>query len=125
MSDHEMSAAEYVASKKRGNKYGAVRTEVDGVVFASKAEARRYGELKLLERAGTIRELVLQPEYSLAVKGNTIGKYIADFVYIDNETGKRIVEDVKGRTATMTPLYRWKKRHMRAQYGIEVQEVEA
>lgn len=121
MSD-EMSAAEYVASQKRGNKYGAVRTEVDGITFDSRAEARRYSELKLLERAGAIRELVLQQEYSLGVKGNTIGKYVADFVYIDNETGRRVVEDVKG---VRNPLYKWKKRHMKAQYGIDILEVEA
>jgi hypothetical protein len=107
---------------KRGNKYGAVRTEVDGIVFDSKAEARRYGDLKLMEQAGEIRELVLQPRYDLTVQGVTIGKYIADFAYIDNKTGARIVEDVKG---VKTPLYRWKKRHVKAQYGIDVREIEA
>ena len=122
MSDHEMSAAEYVASKKRGNKYGAVRTEVDGVVFASKAEARRYSELRLLEQGGVIRDLVLQPAYDLDVNGTRVARYIADFAYWDNERNERIVEDVKG---VKTPVYRLKAKMMRAQYGIDIVEVEA
>lgn len=123
-SPDQMSAEEYnrLMQAEKRHKYSAEAMVVDGIRFDSKAEARRYGELKLMERAGAIRDLVLQQQYSLAVKGNTIGHYVADFVYIDNDTGKRIVEDVKG---VKTPLYRWKKRHMRAQYGIEVVEVDA
>lgn len=45
------------------NKYKAVKTTVDGIKFDSKAEARRYTQLKLLERAGQI-----QPDIILQVK---------------------------------------------------------
>ena len=48
-----------------------------------------------------------------------IGKYIADFeFYLPN--GTRVVEDAKG---VRTALYRWKKRHVEAQYGITIVEV--
>jgi hypothetical protein len=115
---------------KRPHKYGAKPTVVDGIRFASMKEARRYGELKLLERAGEIRGLHLQPRYTLYVSPlpphhringpcEEVGSYIADFGYFDRR-GDHIVEDVKG---FKTPLYRWKKRHVEAQYGITIREV--
>lgn len=109
------------------HKYGAQRTEVDGISFASKREAARYGELKLLERAGEIRGLALQPPYALLVPMlkdpleafKHVGTYVADFVYY-TKSGEKVVEDVKG---FKTPLYRWKKKHVEAQYGITIREV--
>jgi dsDNA-binding SOS-regulon protein len=65
------------------SKYGAVRTEVDGISFASKKEARRYSELKLLERAGEIADLQLQPRFPLTVNGVRVCTYVADFQYRD------------------------------------------
>lgn len=81
------------------NKYGAVRTEVDGISFASKAEARRYGELILLSKAGQIKTLVLQPRFKLIVKDVLICTYVADFQYYDVAKGCDVVEDVKGMIA--------------------------
>lgn len=103
-------------------KYGAKKTEIDGITFDSRMEARRYSELKLLEHGGAIRDLVLQPAFTLTVNGTKLGTYVADFAYTDNETGETVTEDVKGYK---TPMYRWKKRHVKAQYGIEIQEVQA
>ena len=100
------------------SKYHAQPTIVDGIRFDSKAEARRYGELLLLQRAGHIHELELQPPFELHVNGIMIGRYVADFRYLD-EAGKYVVEDVKG---VKTPMYRWKQKHMKAQYGIEIRE---
>lgn len=107
------------------HKYKAVPTEVDGIKFASKKEAHRYGELKLLERAGHVRGLTLQVPLMLSAgndKRTSIGKYVADFVYEERVGQDWIhrVEDVKG---FKTPLYRWKKKHVEAQYGIEIREV--
>ena len=82
------------------NKYRNKKVQVDMYVFDSIAESRRYKELKLLEKAGKIQNLELQPHFLLqeAFKknGRTFRKieYIADFKYIEN--GKTIVEDVKG-----------------------------
>lgn len=80
----------------------AKKTEVDGIVFDSGAEALRYSELKLLERAGKISKLTLQPKFVLIkgfkYNGETIRQmsYFADFIYYDIEKGKTIIEDVKG-----------------------------
>lgn len=82
------------------NKYKNKKTQVDMYVFDSAREAKRYKELKLLERAGEISNLELQPHFllqdSFKKNGRTYRKieYVADFKYI--EKGKIIVEDVKG-----------------------------
>ena len=86
--------------KSRDNKYHAVTTHIDGCVFASKKEARRYRVLKQLEERGVITELKLQPAYVLLDAFQHAGKtvkairYIADFEY--QQEGKTIIEDVKG-----------------------------
>lgn len=108
-------------------KYRNIPTVFDGVTFASKKEARRYQELKLLERAGEITGLELQPKWPLVVNGVGIAKYHGDFAYRDNKhrmeiNGKLIVEDVKS-TATKTPVYKLKKKLMKAIYGIDIKEV--
>ena len=82
------------------NKYRNKKIQVDMYVFDSIAESRRYKELKLLERAGEITDLELQPKFLLQEgfkkNGKTYRKieYTADFMY--TEKGKKIVEDVKG-----------------------------
>jgi len=103
------------------SKYRAIRTTVDGITFASKKEAARYAELKMLENAGKIDALVVDKRelrYPLCVNGIKICTYEADFRYFD-ETGK-VLEDVKG---VKTPAYRIKRKLMKALYGIEVREV--
>lgn len=104
----------------RAGKYNAKKTVVDNIVFDSAREAKRYGELKLLFRAGQIQTLELQPAFELhAYKDGTfLGTYRADFAYF--EDGKRIIEDAKG---FKTPLYRWKKKHVEAEYKVQVKEV--
>lgn len=106
-------------------KYGAIPTEVDGIRFASRAEARRYGVLRLLEAAGEIADLELQPSFELVVNGVKVATYRADFRYRDVATGETVVEDVKGGRATVTPVYRLKRRLVLALYGIEIKEVSA
>ena len=82
------------------NKYRNKKVIVDGKEFDSKKEGNRYKELRLLERAGEISNLELQPRFLLQDKFKKNGKtyrkieYVADFKYIEN--GKKIVEDVKG-----------------------------
>jgi hypothetical protein len=102
----------------RPNKYRAVRTIVDGITFASKAEARRYSELKILEKAGDIKELELQPSYPININDNHICTYRADFRYVDSG-GVRVVEDVKGMK---TPVYKLKKKLMQA-FGVTITEI--
>lgn len=103
----------------RRGKYGAVPTEVDGIRFASKGEARRYSDLKLLERAGEITHLELQPVYPIVINGVRVGKYVADFRYREKD-GRLTVEDFKG---VRTPLYRMKRKLVEAIYpGVTITE---
>lgn len=113
------------AVRKVRSKYGAVKTQVDGITFASKREAARYTELKQLERAGHIGNLVLQPSFEIIPSLILDGKkqrairYIADFAYVDH-FGNEIVEDVKGHK---TREYQLKRRLVKHVFGIEVKEV--
>lgn len=106
---------------RRRHKFGAKACVVDGVKFPSRREARRYQQLRLLERAGEIGHLELQPAYPLhAHGGHQVAKYVADFRYVVVSTGEVVVEDAKG---VKTPIYRLKARWLKAEYGIEVREV--
>jgi hypothetical protein len=112
---------------RRRAKYAAVPTVIDGIRFASKKEAARYQTLKLLEKAGEIHDLELQPKFPLhsPVKGRAtlhqeVAKYIADFRYRLGPKGLLVIEDVKG---VKTAVYRLKKRMFEVQYGIEITEV--
>jgi hypothetical protein len=117
-------------ARGRRSKYGNTLTIVDGHAFASFREADRYRELRLLERAGTIRDLELQPAYvlhapRLGADGELVGlvpiaKYIADFRYVDVASGLDVVEDSKG---VQTPVYRLKRKLIAIEYGIHVREV--
>lgn len=100
------------------NKYRAIRTEVDGIMFASKKEAMRYKELKFLLQEQRISDLVLQPKFPIEVCGKKICTYIADFIY--NENGIQVIEDVKG---VKTSVYRIKKKLTEAIYNITIKEV--
>ena len=104
---------------KKKSKYHAKKTVVEGITFDSKKEAKRYMELKAMEKVGSIQNLQLQVPFVLIEKskyGRSI-KYVADFVY--NKNGSKIVEDVKG---VKTPVYKLKKRIMAEKYGIIVLE---
>jgi hypothetical protein len=106
------------------SKYRNIKTEVDGIVFDSKAEARRYAELNLLEKNNEISDLRLQPEFDCVVNGQKICTYKADFDYWIREEfspdDKYIVEDVKG---FRTQVYRLKKKLVEALHDIEIREV--
>lgn len=120
-------------SSCKRNKYGAQR--VGG--HASKKEHSRANQLKLWQRAGLISNLREQVPFELIpaqygecgtdLKGKPVRvciekscKYIADFVYTDNETGQTIVEDTKG---VRTKEYIIKRKLMLYLHGIRIKEV--
>ena len=109
---------------KKPSKYGNKKTEVDGIIFDSQAEARRYCELRLLERSRAITGLQMQVAYDLAPSIVIQGRkrpplrYNADFVY--EKDGELIVEDVKGKP---TEGYRIKRHLMMSVHNIEIREV--
>ncbi len=98
------------------NKYGAKKTEADGIMFDSKKEAIRYLELKRMEVAGIINDLQLQPRFDIVVNDIFCGFYKADFAYYDDRDDW-IVEDVKGMR---TPVFNLKKKIVEALYGVEI-----
>ncbi|MEK7180319.1 MAG: DUF1064 domain-containing protein [Patescibacteria group bacterium] len=98
----------------------------DGIEFASKAEMRRYGELKLLEKVGKIRDLSMQPRYLLfpGFKRNGISykpiHYVGDFLYYDKVKKRKIVEDVKG---VETEVFKIKHKLFVNRFNIELRIV--
>jgi len=115
------------AYKKRVSIWRNVRVVVDGIKFDSKAEARRYTELDLLQKAGEIKNLELQPRFELACGDRPIRIrnkhghprrtfYTSDFRYVD-KSGETIIEDVKGYD---TPISRLRRAIVEAQYDIRI-----
>ena len=106
-------------------KYNNKKVVVDGETFDSKKEAARYKELKLLQKAGLIKDLQRQVKFNLIpTQRGSDGKiaeyscnYYADFVYIKD--GEMVVEDCKG---FKTAEYNIKRKLMRYLKGIEVLE---
>ena len=108
-------------------KYMSKKTKIDGINFASKREAQRYTDLKLLQKSWVIKDLLLQPKFELQPGFKYNGKsiqpitYIADFLYYDNERMIYIVEDTKGYK---TDLYMLKKkiflftRYLESEYAL-------
>jgi hypothetical protein len=101
---------------RRGNKFGAVKTVVDGIRFDSKRKAHRYSELKLLERAGEVRRFIPQPSFRLlafgrgAVAGPQVfGFYTADFE-VEWASGEITIEDVKSPATAKRTDYRMRKK---------------
>lgn len=101
------------------SKYFSKKVIVDGITFDSKKEAKRYSELKLLEKAGRIKDLSLQHQFVLQPPFKKNGKtiraitYVADFVYFDLERMRNVVEDVKGYK---TDVYQLKKKMFEYKY---------
>jgi len=100
------------------SKYGAVKTEVDGIKFDSKREANVYRQLKLMEKAGVIKGFERQKVYKFEGNGARI-TYRADFV-ITFADGHEEVWDAKGYPNDTYPL---KKKLMKIFYNIDVLEV--
>ena len=114
-------------------KYNAKKTTSDGITFDSKAEERRYQDLKVLEREGVIAGLEVHKRFLLfdafTHNGETVRAihYVADFAYI--EGGQRVVEDVKGGKngrGTRTAVFEIKRKLFLRRYPeYELRIVEA
>lgn len=107
------------------SKYYSRKITRDGETFDSVKEYRRWCELKLLERAGKIRELQRQVKFELIpsqrIKGKVVERacsYVADFAYYDGNN--HVVEDTKG---FKTKDYIIKRKLMLWVHGIQIKEV--
>lgn len=116
--------ARTLIARARGNKYRAKRIIVDGHRFDSKAEAKRWGQLVLMQQAGVISGLSRQTKLPCIVNGQLICTYVADFTYADID-GHRVVEDVKNPATAAHPAYRIKVKLVRALHGLEIREIHA
>ena len=124
------------------SKYHAKKNVVEGMVFDSLKEARRYGVLKAMEEAGEISGLKRQVEFLLipekrepdtigprggVQKGKLIERkvcYVADFVYMRNNPHELVVEDVKGyKGGGAYEVFKIKRKLMLHIHGIRVEEV--
>ena len=107
-------------------KYHNKKVEYDSYTFDSIKEKNYYIKLKLLEKAGKIKELELQKEYELQpsfkLNNKTSRKitYRSDFTYKTTEDDKLHVVDVKG---FRTDVYRLKKKLFEYKYRIEIEEI--
>lgn len=114
------------APRRRRNKYGAQATEVCGIRFDSKAEAKRYLQLRAMEQAGEIAGLEVQVPFDLIPALDVGGRkersvrYVADFRYVKD--GETVVEDTKS-APTKTKEYTIKRKLMLWLHGIVIREV--
>ena len=108
------------------SKYGNKKTVVGNIVFDSKKESERFLELCMLEKAGVIRHLIRQKRFEIVPKTETerAAYYIADFVYLDVESGKLICEDVKSDATRRDKTYILKRKLFKYLYkDYEFREV--
>lgn len=115
LADLRASGALTETQAPKRSKYGAVKTEVDGIRFDSKKEAKRYGELKVMVGAGQVRWFTMQVPFRL--DGGTI--YRADFLVVWAD-GSVAVEDCKG---FLTASYRIKRREVEHKFGFTIREI--
>jgi len=132
LKDRVMEEESKVVQPKK-SKYGSKKTEFDGVVFDSKKEASYYQELLMLQKAGEVIDIELQPKFFYEIhyqqpkenypisQGNSLMKrafYRADFkvVYTD---GRVEIVDCKG---FKTSIYKQKKKIIETLYGIIIIE---
>jgi hypothetical protein len=98
-------------------------TTSDNYRHASKRQASRWDDLRVMQRAGSIRNLRREVPFDPNVKGVHVCNYIADHVYEERTREGLwlpIVEDVKG---ARTRLYLVKRALMLACYGVKIREV--
>lgn len=114
------------AGTARKGKYNAAGERVDGIWFASGAEARRYEQLKVMRDNGLIDNLRLQVSMPCKVNNILICTYRTDFNYdVIDDRGyvvRSVIEDVKGM---VTDIYRIKKKLVEAIHLVEIQEIPA
>ena len=117
---------------KKPHKYKAKKCEWSGVFqgkqqvikFDSKAEMKRFCELRLLEKSGAISNLELQKTFELIPKqqGERAVSCRVDFFY--EELGKMVVEELKSEMTAKLADYVIKRKLFKWVYpGITHREV--
>lgn len=130
MNQQSLTVEQYRALARRGTAAGHGKNKYHAKKCGgkdSKKEYRRSLQLKLLLKAGLISDLREQVPYELIPAHRFADgslerscRYIADFVYTDNETGQTVVEDTKG---VRTKEYIIKRKLMLFVHGIRIKEI--
>jgi hypothetical protein len=114
------------SKSNKPNKYGAIKT--DGC--DSKKESLRLRELRLLQKAGKIFDLIPQVRFELispqqdAKTGVVIERavnYTCDAMYV--ETGRLVVEETKSEATKKARDWQIRRKLMLERFGIEIREV--
>jgi hypothetical protein len=108
---------------RRRPKYRNTKVEADGFAFDSKAEARVWADLKVRERCGEIVQLQRQVPFRLAVNGEHVCAWIADFTWVEVPSGEFIAADVKSAFSRTLPVYRLKRKLFRSCMGFDITEM--
>lgn len=108
--------------KSRFQPVEPARRTMDGILFASQKEMKRYAELKMLVRAGEITELSTQPKFEIDANGEHFCTYTADFSYIEKD-GTHVVEEVKSTGTAKDAAYKLRKKAAEIAFGIKVREI--
>ena len=109
---------------RKKTKYGNKKVLIDGFTFDSIKEGRRYGTLKLLKKAGKIKDFIIQAPLKYHINGKWIFTYKADFLVMYND-GSWEFEDVKGidrktGKAITTSTFNLKKKILEEHYKIKI-----
>ncbi len=121
--NNRISATEYqeymrtgrLPGDKPASKYRNKKTSLDGTVYASRHEAQRAAQLKLMVQAKEV--ITFFEQVAFRIPGDR--EYIADFVVLWPDF-TWTVEDAKG---VKTDVYRIKRDLMFDEYGIVIVEV--
>jgi len=93
---------------------------MDGIVFDSKSEMKRYADLILLQKHGLIRHLELQPKFPVYIDLQLYCTYTADFRYYDEQTHRWVVEDVKSAGTMNEVAFKLRKKAAELYHKIQV-----
>lgn len=104
----------------RGNKFGAIRTELDGFTFDSKREAAVYAGLNVRVKAREIVQLQVHPKFEIKINGDLIANYTADFSFKELDGRYRVI-DVKSEPTAKRRDFVLIRKLMAAVYRIDVE----
>lgn len=131
-----MAGFDLAREELKAGRYGNVtKPTVDNIKFDSGREMQRYLDLKLMQKAGVIRDLELQPRFPIVIGGVKVmalskrfhlnGRqvvYVADFRYYDIERDQEVIEDVKMESGHLPREYILKRAMVHAM-GIKITEI--
>ena len=128
-----------IMTRRSGNKFGARKKEIDGIVFDSTHEAEVYQNLRMQQQLGLIRDLRCHVPMPIEVNRQLVFFYHCDFVFTRlppknaewesrhpaEAMGSHVVyQDAKGyKKGAAYQLFRLKKAVIKAALGIEIEEV--